>query len=356
MDYAALIPINVITGFLGSGKTTLLQQLLRSPRMRDTAVLVNEFGEVGLDHHLLGHAAESTIVLDNGCICCVIREDLQESLRDLFSRQERGEIPPLQRVVIETSGLADPVPIAYTLLAEPVLQHHFRLGTVVTVVDAVNGLGQLDAYPESVKQVAIADRIVLTKTELSSAAQCEALHDALRDLNRSAPVFDAVSDDVDAERLLTEDMYSPTGGRSEIDLWRADDAEQPRDATDRVHQHDHTDGVSSFCLMFDEALDWSAFGVWMTMLLNRHGDRLLRVKGMLNVVGVANPVLINGVQHIVHPPTHLDGWPDEDLRSRIVFIVRGLSRARIEDSLTVFNALANPTPAMPRYSVQGVSS
>ena len=159
-DYSSLIPIDVITGFLGSGKTTLLRRLLSAPGMADVAVLVNELGEIGLDHHLISHADEQTVLLDNGCLCCAMREDVREVLRDLFSRRERGEIPRFQRVVIETSGLADPAPIAFTLMREPVLQHHFRLGRIVTVIDAVNGGDQLARFPESVNQAAIADAIV----------------------------------------------------------------------------------------------------------------------------------------------------------------------------------------------------
>ena len=337
-DYSNLIPIDVITGFLGSGKTTLLQRLLMAPGMADVAVLVNEFGEVGLDHHLISHADESTVLLDNGCLCCALREDIQDTLRDLFSRRERGEIPRFRRVVIETSGLADPVPIAFTLISEPVLQHHFRLGNIVTVIDAVNGAAQLAEFPESVKQAAVADRFVLTKTDLADESGTSALRERLRQLNRSASLSDTASPDFDPASLLAED--GP--GRREPPEWLAAAAE-PRG--DDLHA-DHSHGVSSFCLTFDDALDWTAFGIWMTMLLNRHGDRVLRVKGMLDVTGVPDPVLINGVQHIVHPPMHLGAWPGDERRSQLVFIVKDMDRAPIERSLATFNALANPSPGI----------
>jgi len=340
-QYDSLIPINVITGFLGSGKTTVLARLLRAPDLSDTAVLINEFGEVGLDHHLIEHAAESTLLLENGCLCCAIRGDLKTSLRDLFSRRERGEIPRFKRVAIETSGLADPVPIAYTVLAEPVIQHHFRLGNIVTVVDAVNGAEQLKRYPESVKQAAIADRIVLTKTDLCEAGTDAKLRAALAKINGAAPILDPEHDGLDPEHLLSHDLYSAEGKKAEIDSWIAGFDGAERGAPDL--DHDHTGGVSSFCLWFEGPLDWTAFGVWMTMLLHRHGDQVLRIKGMLNVDGVADPVLVNGVQHVVHPPSHLPGWPDGDRRSRIVFITRDISQSRIEASLAAFNALANPT-------------
>ena len=348
--YDELIPINVITGFLGSGKTTLLARLLRAPGLADTAVLINEFGEVGLDHHLIEHARESTLLLDNGCLCCAIRGDLKAALRDLFSRRERGEIPRFERVVIETSGLADPVPIAYTILAEPVIQHHFRLGNVVTVVDAVNGAAQLERYPESVKQAAIADRIVLAKTDLGPPGADADLRAALGRINRAAPILDADRDALDPERLLAQDIHGPDGRRREIEDWLKAFKDAPSPDADR--DHDHGVGVASFALWFKGALDWTAFGIWMTMLLHRHGERVLRIKGMLNVAGVADPVLINGVQHVVHPPTHLAGWPDDDRRSRIVFIVRDMPRERIEASLAAFNALANPAAAEPVPATQ----
>jgi G3E family GTPase len=348
-DYSDLIPIDVITGFLGSGKTTLLQRLLVAPAMRDAAVLVNEFGEVGLDHHLISHADESTVLLDSGCLCCAMREDVQATLRDLFSRRERGEIPRFRRVVIETSGLADPVPIAFTLISEPVLQHHFRLGRIVTVIDAVNGAAQLARFPEAVKQAAVADRIVLTKTDLAEASGAAALRQRLGRLNRSAPLSDAAAPDFDPAGLIVEG----NGERREPPDWLAT-AIESRD--DDPHA-EHTHGVSSFCLTFDAALDWTAFGVWLTMLLNRHGDHVLRVKGMLDVAGAPDPVLINGVQHIVHPPEHLGGWPDDDRRSRLVFIVKDMDREPIERSLATFNALANPSHVRsPAFASTGRSA
>ena len=342
MDYGALIPVNIVTGFLGSGKTTLLTRLLRSPTLRNTAVLVNEFGEVGLDHHLLEHVAEGTLLLDNGCVCCALRGDLTAALRDLFSRRERGEIPRFDRVVVETSGLADPAPIAYTVLAEPVLQHHFRLGTVVTTVDAVTGASGLDRHPECRKQAALADRLVLTKTDLCADPEVAALRQALVRINGSAPIVDAAVDVVDAVALIADDIHDPAAKGREVERW-LENTDDDGDGIGHVGAHD--DGIGSFCLIHDTPLDWSAFGVWMTMLLNRHGDKVLRIKGLLNVAGVSSPVLINGVQHIVHPPVHLPNWPDGDRRSRIIFIVDGMARRRIEESLAVFNRLANPGPA-----------
>ena len=332
--YADLIPIHVLTGFLGSGKTTVLKHLLQSPRLQDTAVLVNEFGEVGLDHHLIEHASESTLLLDNGCLCCAVRGDLQVSLRDLLERRERGEIPRFERVVIETSGLADPVPIAYTVLADPMVQHHYRLGNILTVVDAVNTAAGLSRFPESEKQVLTADHLLISKLDLADAEDPRAL---LARLNPSARISDA--SDLDPAALLADDLYTAAGKKRAVDQWR--DAA----ANGAADDHHHSDGVTSFCLTFDAPLDWSAFGIWMTMLLNRHGEKVLRIKGMLNVAGLSAPVLVNGVQHIVHPPTHLEAWPDEDRRSRLIFITREMAREPIEASLLAFNALANKRAA-----------
>jgi G3E family GTPase len=339
-DYGDLTPVNIVTGFLGSGKTTLLQRLLRSPQLSDVAVLVNEFGEVGLDHHLLQNVAESTLLLENGCLCCAVRGDLQKALRDLLSRRTRGDVPYFRRVVIETSGLADPAPIAYTLLSEAVLRHHFRLSGIVTTVDAVNGASQLDRFGESVKQVSMADRLVVTKTDLSDEPALAALRRRLRGLNVSAQILDSGEIDGEPHQLLTDDIYDAAGKFREAAHWVAEEA-------DEHLSHEHTSEVQSFAAVFDRPLDWTAFGVWASMLLHRYGADVLRLKGLLNVEGVPTPVLIHGVQHIVHPPSHLEAWPDADRRSRLIFIVRGLQRARIERSLAVFNDLVNPSTSRP---------
>ena len=355
-DYASLVPVNIVTGFLGSGKTTLLSRLLGDPELAETAVLVNEFGEVGLDHRLLQHVAESTLLLDNGCLCCAIRGDLRSALRDLLSGRDRGDIPYFRRVVIETSGLADPVPVAYTVLVEPVLQHHFRLGNIITCIDAVNGAGQLARFQESVKQAAIADRIVLTKTDLAEPRDLDALRHAITRLNRSAPIVDAAGEGNDPRGLIIDDLYEAEGRLRDATHWiqsaaAENDGEDDGDPEHGHghHGHDHTPGVDSFTLSFEAPLDWTAFGIWLSMLLHRHGEQVLRVKGLLNVEGLPTPVLINGVQHLVHPPSHLAGWPDDDHRSHLIFIVQGLPRERIEDALTVFNGLANlMPPSVPR--------
>ncbi|HYL18132.1 MAG TPA: GTP-binding protein [Burkholderiales bacterium] len=322
------IPVTVLTGFLGSGKTTLLQRLLQSPKLARTVVLINEFGEIGLDHLLVERVDESLVLLQSGCICCSIRDDLKAALRGLLSRRERGEIPEFDRVVIETTGIADPGPILYTLMGEPVVRHHFQSGNVVTTVDAVNASLHLSRNPEGVKQVAAADWLVITKTDLAEPAQVFAVRDELMRINPSAGTLDALTDQIDPDSLLAP-------GRFESKPRLAMQAETASSYLGELRQH--SDQVASLSLALDEPLDWTAFGIWLSMLLNRHGDNVLRVKGILQVQGMATPVFINAVQHIVHPPQHLERWPTADHRSRIVFITRGIDHARLRRSLAAFS-------------------
>jgi G3E family GTPase len=258
------LPVVLVTGFLGSGKTTLIAALLRHPAMGEAAVLVNELGEAAIDHHLVRQVDERTIVMGSGCVCCTLRGDLRDELRDLLARRARGELPPFARVVVETTGLADPAPVISTLLTEPVLRHQYALEAVIVTVDAVNGAATLDRHAEAVKQAAVAGP-----------------------------------------------------------------------------PHAHAGDLRTFTLVLDEPLDWDAFAVWLTMLLHARGLDVLRVKALLDVGG-AGPVLLDGVQHVVHPPRHLAAWPDADRRSRIVFITRGIEREAVEASLRAFAALGAP--------------
>jgi G3E family GTPase len=344
LDNTGYIPVNVITGFLGSGKTTLLQHLLVEPALSDTAVLVNEFGEIGLDHHLLQHVDADIVLLQSGCLCCTIRGDLSIAIRDLYGKRERGEIVQYRRLAIETTGLADPVPVLATVMADPVIRHHFRLGHVIATVDGVNGLLHLDRQPEAVKQVAVADRIVVTKTDIASPNAVADLIAGLRQWNPSATLFSMTMDHVpDAALLLTDDLYDPGVRNAEVQRWLAFAAAAPNDD---LHPHHgvnrHDDRIHAFCLTFEEPLDWTAFGIWLSMLLHSRGTDVLRVKGLLNVAGYDNPVVIHGVQHLVHPPVHLAAWPDDDRRSRLVFIVRDIPQSEIERSLAAFNRLSQP--------------
>ena len=306
-------PVVLLTGYLGSGKTTLLSRLLAHPEMGETALIVNELGEVAIDHHLLRRVDERTVVLGNGCVCCTLRGDLADELRDLLSQRDRGELPGFGRVVVETTGLADPAPILYTLLADPVAKHHFELERVVTTVDAQHGL----RGEESLKQAAVADRLVVTKTDLADPAEIQV---ELHRLNPGAEILESALGDLTPGELF--DGREP----------------DPRDLVyDETPTHRHE--VRAMCVTLDEQVDWTAFGIWLTMLLQARGADVLRVKGLLDVGG-DGPLLINGVQHVVHPPEHLSAWPDEDRRSRIVFIGRGFTRDELERSLSAFNRAA----------------
>jgi G3E family GTPase len=353
LDSTGYIPVNIITGFLGSGKTTLLQHLLAAPALSDTAVLVNEFGEIGLDHHLLQRVDADIVLLQSGCLCCTIRGDLSTAIRDLYGKRERGEIAQFQRLAIETTGLADPVPILATVMAEPMISHHFRLGHVIATVDGVNGPFHLDRQYESVKQVAAADRIIVTKTDIASPNAVSDLIAGLRRLNPSATLFSMTMDHVpDAALLLTDDPYDPNVRGAEVQRWLAFATAAPND--DRHHRHAvnrHGDSIHAFCLTFEEPLDWTAFGIWLSMLLHSRGTDVLRVKGLLNVVGNDSPVVVHGVQHLVHPPVHLGVWPDGDRRSRLVFIVRDIAQSEIERSLAAFNRLTQPASAVERWPI-----
>jgi G3E family GTPase len=321
-DLPAFTPVTLLTGFLGSGKTTLLRRLLADPALGDTAVIINELGEVGIDHLLVEHLDDQMVLLKSGCVCCTVRGELATAMRDLHSRRERGTMPPFRRLVIESTGLADPFPVLSTLKADPVLRHHFRSAGVITTVDAVNGMFQLDRHIESVRQVAIADVIVLTKTDLAEAAVTARLVAQLGAMNPSAPQLSAAEISFDVGALLQSGSNS---GFKAIEEFAVGEA---------AHR-----GVSAFSIIVDEPLDWTAFGVWLTMLLNRHGERILRVKGILALAGEERPVAVHGVQHLVHAPTHLSCWPSDDHRSRLVFIVEGIEPDLIRRSFAVFNRL-----------------
>ncbi len=333
-------PVNLITGFLGAGKTTLLQRLLADPALADTAVLINEFGEVGLDHHLLERIDDTMVLLQSGCLCCTIRGELSVAIRELHSRRERGTVPRFRRLVIESTGLADPFPILSTVQADPVLRHHFRLGNVITTVDAVNGLGQLARQPEVTKQVAVADRLVLTKTDLVKVPVVDELISRLRRLNPSAPLWRAADQPLDAAALLAHDLFATAGRSESARRWFAAELASASDVIAPADAMRHDDGIEAFAVTFERPVDWTLFGLWLTMLLNRHGERVLRVKGILNVPDSATPVAVHGVQRLVHPPVHMAAWPDDDRSSRLVFVVDGLERRLIERSLGAFLGLA----------------
>jgi G3E family GTPase len=359
-DQANRLPILVLTGFLGSGKTTLLSKLLRDPDMANTAVVINEFGDVGLDHMLVESSDEDTILMDSGCLCCTIRGDLVDTLRGLFRKRVIGDVPEFDRLVIETTGLADPAPILHTLMNDPLICARYRLDGVLTTVDALHGLSQLDAQFESVKQAAVADRILITKTDMATAADVAALRARLRGINPAAPMHDVSQGDIAASHVLNVGLFDPADKIPDVEKWLREEAYAPPQE-DGGHDHDdhsyhgdndghghedhahhghdanrHDDHIRTFCLTTETPFTWDSFANWMDALTSVHGESLLRVKGVLNVTDTDQPVVVHGVQHVFHPPAVLEAWPTDDHRSRIVMITRDLNREPVEKMFRAF--------------------
>jgi len=336
-------PVTIVTGFLGSGKTTLLSHILQEPALSNTAVLVNEFGSIALDHHLLRQVNEHVVLLGRGCACCTRREDLVKTLLELLSLDERGTIAQLDRIIIETSGLADPAPIFFTILTDAVLQHHFFVDRVWTVVDAVNGSLHLECHPEALKQVTSADTMIVTKSDLVSTQAVDNLITRLRIANPTAPIIKAVFGEVDSSALFAVQGMGAA-------------AKEPREMTRSSlavlrEEQEHLSATHSIILTCYAPLDWQAFGLWLSMLLHVHGERILRVKGLLDV-NEQGPVLLNGVQHIIHPPEHLDSWPDANHASCVVLISRGIQPQDIATSFRVFLQAFAEEPVPFEVSVQ----
>ena len=337
-EAAQAIPITVLTGFLGSGKTTLLNTLLAHPDMGETAVLINEFGEVAIDHLLVQKISEDVVMLNSGCLCCTVRGDLVDSLKDLFLKRVRGEVPEFQRVIIETTGLADPAPIVHTLTTDPLIASRYRLDGVVTTVDGVNGGQTLDAQPESVKQAAIADRLLVTKTDIAEMAGLNALKERLAHLNPAASLIETVNGSVAPDELLNCGLFQPNQKIPDVAGWLRDEAFKDQNEHHH-HHHDvnrHDDRIEAFCLTFDAPIRWERLSEALELLIAMRGEQLLRLKGIANIETQEGPVALHAVQHVFHPPVPLPEWPDDDHRTKLVFITRDLGRKAVEDLLAAF--------------------
>jgi len=363
-------PVTIVTGFLGSGKTTLLNRALRDPAMARTAVVINEFGEISLDHALAAKSDDTIMVLENGCLCCTVFGDLVATLNRLYHAREANEIPRFDHVVIETSGLADPAPIIQAFLSDPTLAGLYRIGAVIVTVDAVNGPGTLDRHVESVRQAALADHILITKLDLieadKAAAAQAALTARLRRLNPAARIARIDDPALDAVALLRSAGLDPSDSSLDARAW-LNAAAYEHGRADHDHtgdDHDHADhaghfhglhdrDISSFCFVREQPIPREALRLLLEALQQNLGANLLRVKGIIHVAEEPDrPAVIQGVQHLLHNLTWLDHWTDADRRSKIVFITQGYDRAEVEDVIAILDRVAARTAAA-RQRAQG---
>lgn len=332
-------PFTVLTGFLGAGKTTLLNRLLRDPALADTLVLINEFGEAGLDHLLIEKVEGDLMLLASGCVCCTIRGELVDTLEDILRRSDNGRMKPFRRVVVETTGLADPAPLLHTVMTHPYLSMRFQLQGVVTLVDAVNGMRTLDEHPEAVKQAAMADRLALTKSDLCSdpaaAHQLSALRARLRALNPAAPLLDVAAGEAQADALLNAGLYDPASRTPQARRWLNAEAFASVIETAASRgpgaERRHDERIRAFVIRDEQPVRAASLQLFLDMLQQLHGASLLRVKGLVALAeDPGRPVVIHGVQHVFHPPVRLEDWPDADRSTRLVMIVRDLDPAHVQ--------------------------
>ncbi|MBZ7923056.1 GTP-binding protein [Ensifer adhaerens] len=371
------VPVSILTGFLGAGKTTLLNRLLKDPDLSDTAVIINEFGDVSIDHLLVEASSDGVIELSDGCLCCTVRGELVDTLADLMDRMQTGKIKPLKRVVIETTGLADPAPVLQSVIGNPIIAQNFRLDGVVTVVDAVNGLQTIANHEEALKQVAVADRIVISKTGLADAAQRDELTARIRALNPRAPLIDGDSAEAGRAELFDCGLYDPSSKIADVGRWLQDEAHHDHhhhhdhgdhDHGDHHHGHEHHHGhdhhlhhdvtrhggdIRSFSIVHDRPIEPMALDMFIDLLRSAHGEKLLRMKAIVAVADRPDrPLVLHGVQNVFHTPERLAAWPDpNDRRTRMVLITKGLEEAFVRDLFDAFTG----KPRIDRPDAQALS-
>ena len=331
MNQINQIPVTVITGFLGSGKTTLLSSILKKKEMQKTAVIINEFGEIGLDHALIEHTDENIVELQSGCICCTIQGDLNKTLIDLFDKMMNGKVSSFNRILIETTGLANPVPIIHTLMSSIELIRIYSLDGVITVVDSINGEKTLDLHEESLKQLALAEKIILSKTDIVDKDEIKSLVDRIKEINPVSQIIFSKFGNIPLEEIFGLGAYDPYKKSADVKNWLA--AEKYKDKKHH-HHHDvnrHNENIRAFSMMSENPVNMIAFSFFRDMITAALGANLLRMKGIVNIAGEERPAVIHGVQHIFHPVQWLEKWPDNDRRTKLVFITQNIKKKQIED-------------------------
>ncbi|TRN80738.1 GTP-binding protein [Pseudomonas syringae] len=365
----SLIPVTLLTGFLGSGKTTVLNQLVRQPEFANTLMIINEFGEMALDHLLVTHSTENLVLeMGSGCVCCTIRGDLVQTLKDITWRFSREGKHQFDRVLIETTGLADPAPIIHTLMTHPQIAPKYRLDGIVTTLDLATGSVTLDRHIEAIKQAAMADVLLLTKGDITSPDKERELQARLDGINPAAPRWHVREGQIEAAKVLGLGLFTHLGKAPDVERWLKEMAYQaaspkfvaaPRHAAVPNHSllsastpspvrdiNRHDDHIRAFCFAIDDPLSEENLSAWLEVLMSLVGSNILRVKGILNIKGLATPFLLHGVQHIFYPPVPLPAWPSKDRRSRFVFITYDVSRETIESTFRAFQGLAAKHPGI----------
>jgi len=368
---SSLIPVTLLTGFLGSGKTTVLNHLVRQSELSDALVIINEFGEMALDHMLVAHSTDNLVMeMSSGCLCCTIRGDLVKTLLDITWRYSRNGQRWFRRVLIETTGLADPAPIIHTLMTDPRIARRYRLDGIVATLDMATGMSTLDQHQEAVKQAAVADALLLTKADLATEEERAALLRRLDGINPAAPRWEVRNGEIAPQKVLNLGLFTAEGKTPDVARWLSEEAYAAPSTHGHAHEHQdhdheghdhpahdphghahahvhhdvnrHDDHIRAFCFTVEQPIPEETLADWLDLLMDFVGSRILRVKGILNIEGNPQPVVVHGVQHIFHPPVTLPAWPSEDRRSRLVFITHGVSRELIEKT---FRALAEGAPA-----------